>query len=64
MSLHPTVTQRRIVSAIRRDDGTGYCLECGKPQKYTEPDAEAYPCHACKQNSVYGAEQILLMGLV
>lgn len=59
--MHPSITESRIVRAIKRDDGTGFCTACGKAQKYVEPDAENYTCAKCKQPAVSGAEQLLLL---
>lgn len=64
MQIHPSITERKLVAAIKRDDGTGFCAACGRKAKgYCEPDAERYPCHypTCGQSAVYGAEQWLLM---
>ena len=58
--MHKTLTYRRIVSAVKRDDGTGFCTVCGKSQKFVEPDARNYPCKFCKRLEVIGAEQLLL----
>jgi Zn finger protein HypA/HybF involved in hydrogenase expression len=54
------ITLDRVMRAVRRDDGTGFCIACGASQKFVEPDAERYPCNKCKQPKVFGAEQILL----
>ncbi len=63
MTLHPSITEKRIVLAVRRDDGTGFCIACGKTQRYVEPDAERYTCAKprCAGPTVYGAEQLLLL---
>ena len=42
----------------------GFCLSCGAQQSGCEPDARKYICEECEQPSVYGAAEILLMGLV
>ena len=56
-----TITTRQLTDAIRRDDGTGFCVACGhKAPMFVEPDAECYPCPNCKEPAVFGAEQILL----
>jgi hypothetical protein len=52
-----------IMEAAMRDDGTGFCVACGSEQSCCEPDAERYECEGCGQDKVYGAEQILLLGL-
>ena len=42
----------------------GYCLACGEMQECCEPDAREYRCDNCKQSQVFGAEELLIMGLV
>lgn len=42
----------------------GFCLACGKTQPCVEPDARRYACESCNAPKVYGAEQLVLMGLV
>lgn len=73
ISMHPSITLKRVMSAVRRsmrDDADyhpgGFCHACGRSTKrgqFVEPDAENYPCafKSCGQNAVYGAEQTLLM---
>jgi Zn finger protein HypA/HybF involved in hydrogenase expression len=48
---------------IARDEYDGYCLACGKSQGGCEPDARKYVCESCGAAKVYGAEELLLMGL-
>ena len=48
-------------------DGTsledvGYCLYCGAERANTEPDAENYTCDKCGDDTVFGAQQLLMMG--
>ena len=45
-------------------EGQGFCLACGETQESVEPDASRYKCECCDENKVYGAEQLVLMGLV
>lgn len=47
-----------------RDRLVGLCCECGAERGSTEPDAEDYPCEACGQDTVYGIEQLMLMGQI
>lgn len=64
MTIHPSITESRIVKAVKRDEGTGFCIVCGRKAKgFVEPDAEKYTCGyaRCAQPAVYGAEQLLLM---
>jgi len=42
----------------------GYCLACGEMQECCEPDARKYRCDNCSQLQVFGAEELLIMGLV
>jgi hypothetical protein len=42
----------------------GFCLACGETQDGVEPDARRYKCECCGEEKVYGAENLVLMGLV
>ena len=47
------------------DSYMGFCKNCQEfTRDSTEPDAEDYDCPVCEQNSVVGAENALIMGLV
>lgn len=46
------------------ENSGGYCIECGEFASGVEPDARKYICDACKMPAVYGAEELLLMGLI
>ena len=52
-----------LETAIRDDNMTGFCLACGEEMGGVEPDARAIPCECCDANKVFGAEELLLMGL-
>jgi predicted RNA-binding Zn-ribbon protein involved in translation (DUF1610 family) len=58
------ITTERIIDAVERQqfglDNPGFCIKCGEEQEGCEPDATKYECENCGENSVYGAE-ILLM---
>jgi hypothetical protein len=45
-------------------EDTGFCVSCGAERDCCEPDARNYPCEECGDNTVYGAEELLMMGLV
>lgn len=46
-------------------DGTlGGCVSCGELQNGCEPDARQYECESCGKRSVYGLEELLIMGLL
>ena len=51
-----------IEAAIYAD--AGLCIMCGVTKELCEPDACAYRCDECGRFAVYGAEEILLMGMV
>lgn len=43
----------------------GFCVKCdGFTRDCTEPDAREYDCPDCDQNTVCGAAEALLMGLI
>ena len=49
------------------EGGIGFCTECGEQSDdFCEPDACCYTCTNpdCGEASVYGAEELLIMGLV
>lgn len=46
------------------DDCMGICLCCGETQSGCEPDARGYECESCEENSVYGYEEALIMGML
>lgn len=43
-------------------DGEGFCLACGE-QSQIEPDASKAPCPACGARKLYGAAELILLGL-
>lgn len=65
IKLHSSLTTARVCDAVKRAslslDNPGFCIECGSEVDGIEPDAECYPCEACDQNTVYGAEELLIM---
>jgi hypothetical protein len=42
----------------------GFCIACGAMQESCEPDAREYRCDGCSANHVYGAEELMVMGLM
>ena len=46
------------------ENGEGFCLACGNVQDRVEPDAAKYECDDCGEHKVYGAAELVLMGLV
>lgn len=55
--------RRWLENVMKGDNSEGWCLACGKPAQGVEPDARKYKCACCKADKVYGAEELLLMGL-
>jgi DNA-directed RNA polymerase subunit RPC12/RpoP len=51
------------VQAAMEDMG-GFCIACGAESGQVEPDARRYVCEACGERKVYGAEELLVLGLV
>jgi predicted RNA-binding Zn-ribbon protein involved in translation (DUF1610 family) len=45
-------------------DNGGFCTSCGAEVYGIEPDAREYSCEVCGKPTVYGAEELILMGLV
>jgi len=55
------ITTRRYEAATENYEG--FCTRCQKfTRDCTEPDAEGYDCPCCKQLTVMGAEQALMVG--
>jgi len=44
------------------DAQEGFCIECGATRECCEPDAREYNCVECGQQTVYGAEELMIMG--
>ena len=53
-----------LAEAMEMDeDMEGFCLACGETQP-ADPDASRDICQACGAEKVYGASELILMGLV
>ena len=46
------------------EEQSGFCLACGVQAYGVEPDARKYTCEDCGKAKVYGAEELVIMGLV
>jgi hypothetical protein len=47
------------------EEDMGYCIFCHEfTNSGVEPDAENYTCESCNNETVFGAEQALIMGLL
>lgn len=64
--MHASITTDRVIEAVRASNfelsNPGFCVGCGADADGVEPDAERYECEECGKRSVYGAEQVLIMG--
>jgi hypothetical protein len=64
IELHKSVTVDRVAEAVERRatslDNPGICIACGEDQDGCEPDARKYPCESCGEETVYGADELLL----
>lgn len=52
-----------LMDVVEGDNSTGFCLACGEPNHGIEPDMRKGRCEHCGAPKVYGAEQLILMGL-
>jgi hypothetical protein len=57
------INLEQVMAAVAEDSGIGFCLACGAEAMGVEPDARKYPCEICEEKKVYGAEEILMMGV-
>lgn len=57
-----TFTIEDIESAMF--EGNGFCIACGDEAYNVEPDARKYECESCGAKKVYGAQELLIMGVV
>jgi hypothetical protein len=58
-----TITLKQIMSAIESEEYAGFCLACGEQADGVEPDARNYECESCGESQVFGAEELLIMGI-
>jgi hypothetical protein len=54
------LTIKAIMTAVEKDNGTGFCVACHGRQTFVEPDAKGYPCKRCGEPAVMGAEEMLM----
>lgn len=67
MKIHPSITSERLCEAVERYNATcdnpGFCIACGADAEGCEPDARGYECEVCGERQVYGAEELVWMGV-
>lgn len=54
----------RAECAMAVDRMVGICLECEDEAYGVEPDARCYTCESCGAKAVFGAEEIVMMGVL
>lgn len=52
------------LAMLMDEEQEGFCLACGDIHEGIEPDARRYTCESCGADKVYGAAELVLMGLV
>jgi predicted RNA-binding Zn-ribbon protein involved in translation (DUF1610 family) len=67
MKLPKNLKIEEIIQAVEDShtglDNPGFCLSCGERADSVEPDARNYECDNCGSNMVFGAEEIIMMGV-
>ena len=62
--VHNSVTLDRVMPLAEASmfgvENPGICVHCGADRDGCEPDARQYPCDACGEFAVYGAEELLI----
>ena len=65
LKIHESVTLDRVQEAVRDSlydtSNPGFCIACGDDVEGVEPDAHQYKCECCDKNTVYGAEELLIL---
>jgi Zn finger protein HypA/HybF involved in hydrogenase expression len=60
MILSNQITEQEYRNACESD--SGFCIECNDfTREMVEPDAENYKCPECEKETVFGAEQALIL---
>jgi hypothetical protein len=57
-----TLTEEEYQNAT--EEYEGFCVACGESAYGVEPDARNYECESCGKNQVFGAEELLMMGMI
>jgi PHP family Zn ribbon phosphoesterase len=59
--------ERKVMIRITMEDlqeaivnNYGICTKCGAIGQFAEPDARNYTCEECGEDSVFGAEQVVI----
>lgn len=64
MREYKNVDRDRLLEAVKESQYgisyIGFCVACGAERGGCEPDARQYECYECGENTVYGAEELLM----
>jgi DNA-directed RNA polymerase subunit RPC12/RpoP len=68
MVISDKISRKAVISAAKKcmfgdGDYVGWCIKCGKKHSQIEPDAHEYTCKSCGAKAVYGAEELVMMGI-
>ena len=63
MEIKAKIDIDQLLEAAQADEYMGFCIECGAEAYGVEPDARRYECESCGAKAVYGAEELLIMGV-
>lgn len=62
----PGITHDELIDAAEENEfglgNIGYCTSCGAESDQCEPDARKLTCDECGKDTVYSAQELLLMG--
>lgn len=60
----PVVSTEEMEQIMFGMDSPGWCLTCGEEVDGVEPDASKYHCEVCDKKTIYGLEELLMMGIL
>ena len=60
----PVFTADEYQDMIYGLSNEGWCLTCGELVDGVETDARKYHCEVCDKKSIYGLEELLMMGIL
>jgi len=55
--------ESELIQALESDEDRAFCIRCGDTDQTIEPDVERGECECCEQRGLYGAEQLLILGM-
>jgi hypothetical protein len=64
MSRIQPITISEMEYAELSENYGGFCIECRDEAYGVEPDARRYRCESCGANAVFGAEELLIRGVI